>query len=296
MPKVSVVIPNYNYGRFLAAAISSVLAQTYSNIEIIVVDDGSTDNSIEVLQRFGKQIKWFGQKNMGVSCARNRGVAESSGEILAFLDSDDLWIPQKLEKQIEVFESDKSVGLVHCGYVDIDKSGNLLEEHTNGMAGWVAEEMIRFQRAVILGSGSAAAVRRDIFENIGGFDPNTAPVEDWEFGFQTARHYKIGFVPEVLMKYRQHGSNSHLNIKRMERAFLGAYNKVFAEDNFEFKNIKNVCFGRIHTILAGSYFQAGDYPNFVRQMCKALWLSPKSIGQVAGFPLRRAKRLINVKP
>ena len=291
-PLVSVIIPNYNYGRFLAETIDSVLLQTYPNIEIIVVDDGSTDNSEDVLRSYGEKIKWFKQANKGVAEARNRAVAESAGEMLAFLDSDDVWLPEKIEKQIEIFQSDASVGLVHCGYVDFDNEGKLLEEHLDGIAGEVTEEMIRYRRAVVLGGGSAAIIRREVFSAVGGFDQTVAPAEDWEFYFQTARRYKIGFVPEVLMKYRQHGGNNHLNIKRMERAILGAYNKVFSEDDFEFKDIKNACYGRIHTVLAGSYFQAGDYPNFIRQTFKALWLAPENISQFANFPFRRAKRLI----
>jgi len=294
-PLVSVIIPNYNYGHFLAQTVDSVLAQTYENVEIIVVDDGSTDDSARVLDGYGEKIRWYRQANKGVSEARNRGIAESKGEILAFLDSDDVWLSQKIEKQVEVFQADANVGLVHCCYVDFGNDGRLLEEHLEGLAGSVAEEMIRYQRAVIIGGGSAVAVRRSVYEAVGGFDQTVAPAEDWEFYFRAARRYKVGFVPEILMKYRQHGGNNHLNIKRMERALLGAYDKAFAEADFEFENIKNVCYGRIHTILSGSYFQAGDYYNFLRQMLKALWLSPENITQFVRFPFRRTKHLITTR-
>lgn len=294
-PLVSAIIPNYNYGHFLAQTVDSVLAQTYKNVEIIVVDDGSTDDSARVLDGYGEKIRWFRQANEGVSEARNRGVAESRGEILAFLDSDDIWLPEKIEKQVEIFQSDALVGLVHCGCVDFDNDGRLLEEHLEGLSGNVAEEMIRYRRAVILGGGSAVAVRRRVFDEIGGFDPSLSPAEDWEFYFQAMRRHKVGFVPEILMKYRRHGGNNHMNIKRMERAIVGAYDKVFAEKDFEFNSIKNACYGKIHTVLAGSYFHAGDYPNFFKQMFKALWLSPENIAHFAGFPFRRTKRLINTR-
>lgn len=287
-PKVSIIVPNYNYGRYLNESIDSALAQTYPNTEIIIVDDGSTDDSETVLAGYGDRIKWFKQANAGVAAARNRGLSESAGEILAFLDSDDIWLPEKLEKQVKLLQTDKNIGLVHCGYADFDNAGKTLNENLNGMAGDVAEAMIRYRRAVILGGGSAAIIRREVLEKVKGFDQNCAPAEDWEFYFQTARHFKVGFVPEILMRYREHGTNNHLNIPRMERAILAAYNKVFAEENFEFGKIKDSCYGRIYTVLAGSYFQAGDYKNFLRQMFNALKSAPaENISQFANFPLRR---------
>lgn len=290
-PLVSVIIPNYNYGRYLKETIDSVLAQTYPNVEIVVADDGSTDNSVEVLESYGNCIKWFKQQNQGVSNARNRAIKESTGEFLAFLDSDDLWLPQKIEKQIQLF-ADKEVGLTHCGFVDFDNKGNLLEEHLDGLSGWVATEMILYQRPVVLGGGSAAIVKREAFDKIGGFDQNVSPAEDWEFYYQVARHYKIGFVPEVLMKYREHGSNSHLNIKRMERALLTAYGKIFSAYEDELKPLKSSCYSRIHMILAGSYFGAGQYADFFRHAIKSLTYSPENIAQLAGFPVRWTKRRI----
>ena len=117
---VSVVIPNYNYANYLREALDSVLAQSYSDIEIVVVDDGSTDGSKDVIAAYDDRINAIFQKNEGVSAARNNGVLAGSGEFIAFLDADDAWLPTKVERQVAMFRSDPALGLVHVGVEEID--------------------------------------------------------------------------------------------------------------------------------------------------------------------------------
>ena len=124
-PLVSVVIVNYNYGRYLGDCIDSVLAQTYPSVEIIVVDDGSTDESLMVLKAYHDRVRIVHQQNHGVSHARNAGIWTSEGQWVAFLDSDDLWMPEKLQEQSHCFQ-DPSVGMVFCGLEHIDESGSRL--------------------------------------------------------------------------------------------------------------------------------------------------------------------------
>src|SRR5262245_58814803 len=112
MRTVSVIIPNYNYGRFLREALDSALNQTLPPLEVIVVDDGSTDESPEILESYGDRIRVIRQKNQGVGIARNTGAEAARGELLAFLDADDYWFPQKLEKQVEKINSDPELGMV----------------------------------------------------------------------------------------------------------------------------------------------------------------------------------------
>lgn len=296
-PLVSVIIPNYNYGRFISEAIDSVLAQTYRNIEIIVVDDGSNDETSEVLKIYNDKLKWVKQSNQGVANARNNGVGESRGKFIAFLDSDDIWFPEKIEKQIKIFLSDDEIGLVHCGFVDFDNNGNFFEEHLDGLEGWVALDMLRYQKKSILGGGSAVLVTKKAFDKVGGFDQSVSPAEDWEFYYRVARHYKVGLIPEVLLKYRVHGNNNHLNIPRMERAILGAFDKAFCEKDAKLEAIRSSCYGKIHSVLAGSYFRAGKYKDFFRHTLKSLWFSPSTVTQFIGFPLRFVqRRFFQIKP
>src|SRR5687768_8169523 len=127
-PLISVIIPNYNYGIYLGQAIDSVLKQTYSKVEIIVVDDGSTDNSQDILIKYKEKITFIKQANKGVGAARNTGVKNSSGEFVSFLDSDDIWLPTKLERQLEVMLADDEIGLITCGTREFNtKTNEILE-------------------------------------------------------------------------------------------------------------------------------------------------------------------------
>jgi glycosyltransferase involved in cell wall biosynthesis len=290
-PKVSVIIPNYNYEKFIAATIESVLSQTYENIEIIVVDDGSKDNSLKVLERFGEKLRVIQQKNAGVSAARNNGVQNSTGEFIAFLDADDIWLPEKLQRQIERFNADSEVGLVHCSMTLIDPQDQPIDENRNGQEGWVSTEFLRFERGVVVGASSTALVKRSIFDEIGGFDVCLSTAADWDFCYQVSRKYKFGFVTEPLVLYRMHGTNMHGNIKAMEHDMLLGFEKAFAENSEDLQKIRKECYGNLYMTLAGSYYQTKNYSKFVEMAQKSLKENPSKITQLAGYPIRLLKRL-----
>ncbi|MFN0140822.1 MAG: glycosyltransferase family 2 protein [Pyrinomonadaceae bacterium] len=289
-PLVSVIIPNYNYANYVCEAINSALDQTYENLEIIVVDDGSADNSAEIFKGYGDKITTIFQQNAGVSAARNNGVKHSSGEYVAFLDADDFWLPQKIEKQVNLFESEKDLGLVHVGVEEIDANGNMLRTRLDGMSGAVSREFLLFERSVVLGGGSGFALPRRIFDEVGGFDLDLQTSADWDLFFRVSRAYNIGFVPDVLLKYRIHGSNMHGNIKRMEREMLYGFEKAFADKSADIQRIKRKAYGNLHKTLAGSYFRTREYRDFVRHTFKSLYLNPGNIGYFAGFPARLLQR------
>ena len=286
-PLVSAIIPNYNYAKYLSDSIESVLAQTYPNVEIIVVDDGSGDDSKAVIDSYGDKITAIYQKNQGVSAARNNGVAAAKGVYLAFLDADDIWLPTKLERQVEMFGADPELGLAHVGLVEFDDSGTRLNESTEGMSGSVAGELLRFERPVILGGGSGAMVSRRAFELAGGFDGRMSTSADWDFFYRVCSRSKAGFVNEILLKYRVHGSNMHANIKAMEHDMMLGYRKAF--ENGAVEN-RNACYGNLHKVLAGSYFHAGQYADFVRHAVKSVWRRPRNLGYFLQFPMRRLRR------
>jgi glycosyltransferase involved in cell wall biosynthesis len=160
IPTVTVIIPTYNYGRFVADAIASVLAQTYAVFEIVVVDDGSTDETEEVVKTFGERVRYIKQQNAGVSAARNAGIEVSSGDLIAFLDADDTWLPEKIEKQVAKFAEDAEIGLVHCGMREFDDhTGETIELHLDGDEGWVAEDIALGEKSVIPCPGGSIVVR-----------------------------------------------------------------------------------------------------------------------------------------
>src|SRR5688572_7246314 len=274
-PTVSVIIPAYNYGRYLESSVKSALAQTYPISEIIVVDDGSTDETESVVSGFGDQVRYIRLDHTGVSAARNRGVAESTGELLAFLDADDIWLPEKIAKQVARF-SDPEIGLVYCGMQEFDSaSGEPLDLQLNGAEGWVAHQHVLFEGEIIDAGGSAIMVSREAFDNVGGFDTCLRNGEDWEFCFRIAQRYKVGYVREALVDYRIHIANVTKDVAEMERSMLIALGKIFKTDDESLRRVRRRSYGNIHKVLAGSFLYSGDYSGFARNLLKSLWYRPE---------------------
>jgi glycosyltransferase involved in cell wall biosynthesis len=211
VPLVSVIVPTYNCARFLGQAIESVLAQDYSDLEVVVVDDGSTDGTEELVRRFPPRVRYFRQDNRGPGAARNLGLARAEGELLAFLDSDDLWMPSKLSRQVEVLERDAECGVVCSDARVIDAEGGLLEASNfqrNGFDlsrtnGWVFEyELIQ---PFIL--PSSAIIRRKVATELGGFDESLALAQTTDFFVRASYRYRVRCLPEQLVMRRRHDSN-----------------------------------------------------------------------------------------
>lgn len=284
-PVVTAVIPNYNYAGYLREAVDSVLDQTYENVEVIVVDDGSTDASREVIESYGERVTAIFQENCGVAAARNNGVAAGSGDFVAFLDADDRWLPDKVKKQVAAFVDDE-VGLVHVGLREIDGEGNDVCSRSDGMSGSVADELLLFERPVILGGGSGLMVRRTVFDAVGGFDTAMSTSADWDLFYRVASRYQVGFIPDVLLEYRVHHSNMHGNIGVMERDMLRGFEKAFASGS---KLDRRRCYGNLFRTLSGSYLHAGRYLDSVRTGIRSLANRPSGVGDLIAAIRRRAK-------
>jgi len=283
-PLVSVIIPNYNYASYVGEAIDSVLAQDYPHVEIIVVDDGSLDDSRSVIENYSSRITAIFQPNQGVCSTRNKGVAASSGEFVAFLDADDAWMPTKLSRQMERF-ANPDVGLVHVGVSHVDGAGNAIREDLEGKEGRVANDLLLL-KPVILGGGSGVVIRRHIFDDAGGFDTRLSTSADWELYYRIATRCQVAFVPESLLRYRVHGSNMHHNIAAMEHDVRIGFEKAFADRSANVQSIKGEAVGSFHTMLAGSYFHQGNYAKFLSHAVASVWNKPSNIGN---FFARKAK-------
>jgi glycosyltransferase involved in cell wall biosynthesis len=273
MKTVSVIIPAYNHAPYLRAAIDSALAQTYAPHEVIVVDDGSTDETPQILASYGDRIRAIRQPNGGVASARNAGIAAASGDYLAFLDSDDLWEPRKLELQMARFDADPSLGLIHCGAEAFDNEGRTLQVWLDGMEGWVANAMLCLEGHVI--TCNTIVIPKRVAEEIGPFDGRLTPSEDWDFCYRVAVRYPVGYVPEILLRYRQHGAGIHLNIERMEHGMLLALQKAFDSSDPAVQSLRRASYGRLHFILAGCYFHERKPLRFVRHMLQSARYDPR---------------------
>jgi glycosyltransferase involved in cell wall biosynthesis len=287
---ISVIIPTYNYDRFLREAIDSVLAQTYPAQEIIVVDDGSTDDTPRILAEYGDRIRVIRQDNLGVSAARNTGIAAARGEWVAFLDSDDVWRPRKLECDVARIAADPDLGMVHCGAEQFDNTGKTLFVFLGGLEGWVAPDLLRLDREVIAAPGSGLTVRKTAAEEAGGYDTRIECAEDWDFCYRIACRHRAGFIPEVLARYRLHGSGRHLNIRKMEDGMLLALEKAFQSSDPAVQAMRKQTYGRLHRVLAGCYFQSRQPRLFLRHVINSLRYDPRNAAYFAAYPLRVAKR------
>lgn len=290
MSTVSVVIPTYNYGRFLAEAIESALSQTRAPSEIIVVDDGSTDDTASIVKGFDAHVKYIKQENAGVCAARNHGVRESTGELIAFLDADDRFEPTAIEKQAAIFESDPEVGLVYCGVREFDSdTGATLKTYVEGAGDGLATNLLLWDGPVIAAPG-LIVVSRIAFDTVGGFDPQMKVGEDWDFCYRVARKFRVGFVPEILVNYRIHSAAAHHNVREMERGMSRFYAKAFATDDPSVLKLRKRAFGNYHRILSGSYFVSGEYGRFASHAFRSVLIQPDNIGYFLRFPLRRFAR------
>jgi glycosyltransferase involved in cell wall biosynthesis len=203
-PLLSVIIPAFNAARFLPNALASVAEQNYpaDRIETIVIDDGSNDDTLAVAQNFEKQmsgLQVFNQPNQGVSAARNLGILVSSGELIAFLDADDRWLPDKLAAQVEIFRQEPTVGLVHCGFVFVDQDGAPLPDWPRRSRLDQGDVLLEFLCDFFLIT-SAVMVRRTVLEHVGGFDESMKVGEDNELFLRIVSAFMVGCAPQVLLE------------------------------------------------------------------------------------------------
>lgn len=205
MPLISVVIATANRRNWVHEAINSVLAQTYPQIELIVVDDGSTDGTYEsVSNLYGSQITLIKSNGGNAPSAKNRGAEIANGEFLAFLDDDDLWYPQKIEKQLKLMErTGQAVGAVGAGCDYIDSDGNPILKPTPPTSQQATYEQCCI-RVSLPGSGSNNLIRRALFEELGRFDEKLTRGEDRDLWIKIARTHQILLHPEILCSIRIH--------------------------------------------------------------------------------------------
>jgi len=209
-PKISVIIPTYNRANLLPRAIKSVLSQTFKDFELIIVDDGSNDNTKRIVEEFQKRdsrVKYIWQKNSGGAASpKNNGIKNTQGNYIAILDSDDEWLPEKLQKQLELFEnsSNQKKGFVSCHALVInEKSGKKFEYKTPRYKNVLKNILTQDY----MGSGSGMLYKKSVFDNVGLFDENLKTGQDWEMRIRLAQKYDFDFVPEPLFKYYWYEEN-----------------------------------------------------------------------------------------
>ncbi|MBN1870654.1 MAG: glycosyltransferase [Candidatus Omnitrophica bacterium] len=224
---ISVIMPTYNYAQYLSRAIDSVLAQTYKDFEIIVIDDGSTDHTKEVLRPYMDKIRYVYQQNQGIAAARNRGIKEAQGKWIAFLDSDDSWVPEKLAIQADIMVKDPSVGLIYGKVTLFREDGTRVEVYPTREPGRNAQELA--ERLGYLPTSTIMA-SKDLVLQVGLFDEDLPTSEDLDLWVRIARVAKIHEVDSpILARHYIHGSNITSNEMKMYEGWVKFHYKVLRE-------------------------------------------------------------------
>lgn len=295
-PLVSVVIPNHNYAAYLGQAIDSALGQSYEPVEVLVVDDGSTDGSWDIIRSYGPQVRAYRQARQGVSAARNLGIRESRGELIALLDSDDTWRRDKLERQVRLFQ-DAAVGMVYCLLQYVDGSGRPLGVNPSGLRGRVLKDLVLLRPPGLAASGSGAVMRRSCVDRLGGFDPELSTSADWDMWRRIACRYRIELVDEPLVTYRVHAASMHRDVARFEHDMLRAFARTFEDPAAaEVTPLRRRCYGNLYLTLAGAYLHAGQWSRCVSSARRALMAWPPTLGYLTAWPLRLLGRAVRPRP
>ena len=226
MPTVSVVIPAYNHAKFLKLAIESVLGQTWRDYEVVVVDDGSKDDTPAVAAQFGDRIRYVRQANKGMAATRNAALCHATGEIISFLDDDDVWLPAYLGSVLSEFESDPHVAAVHTGFqLTSDENGR--DFPTQSVRTVPPQDLY----GTLIEGGffppSSVSVRRSALDEVGFFDEHLQGYADWELWLRICRDRKFTGIPKVLVKYRIHAGGLSSNVDHMTQDRLKAIGKHF---------------------------------------------------------------------
>jgi glycosyltransferase involved in cell wall biosynthesis len=207
MNKVSVILPCYNGARWIDNAIKSILAQTFKNFELIIIDDGSTDNSKEIIAPFlcDKRVRYSYQSNRGFSGALNSGIKASSGDLIGFIGQDDLWVPNKLELQQKFLSEHQDIDLVFSPYYSMDSRGQILREINASVPTCLTKEELITK--LFLGNFigfETVLVKRKCFDEVGFFDERMTAFSDHDMWLRIAEKFNIGYLNEHLVKKREH--------------------------------------------------------------------------------------------
>ncbi|MCJ8281127.1 MAG: glycosyltransferase [Rivularia sp. ALOHA_DT_140] len=257
MPLISVVVPVYNGEQTIKETIESVLNQTFTNLELIVVNDGSLDSTLNVISHIkDPRLKVFSYRNAGVAITRNRGIEQSQGEYIAFLDADDLWTSDKLEAQLKALQSNRKAAVAYSWVDYIDESGDFLHHGNHITVNGNAYEQMLVEN--VLENGSNPLIRREALINVGGFNQSLTPAEDWDMWLRLAAVYDFVTVPYPQILYRTLSSSGSTNVWKMEKVCLKLIEQAFNSAPSSLQYLKNKSLATVYHYLTGKLLESGS--------------------------------------
>ena len=268
--KVSVIIPAYNKADLTVKTVESVLGQTYENIEIIVVDDGSTDDTARRMASFGDKIRYIRKENGGACSARNLGIRSAQGDYLAFLDCDDAYLPQKIEKSVKYFEKYPDTVFVYTRVYFTNGDGNILGKYPRFKrcpSGNIGKDLLLHNFVC----NSTVVVKRPYFDKTSFFDETIFHPADWDMWIRLAEKGKAGYIPEaltLLYKPPERYSDDYL-VRSIKESFF-VLEKAFKRNTKSKMVFRKKCFSNIHFAYALGYLRLGDYKKSKNELILAI--------------------------
>ena len=272
MPQISVVIPAYNAEHSIRETIDSVQQQTFSDFELIVINDGSTDRTLEILQTIeDPRLKIFSYQNGGLSIARNRGISHATGDFIAFLDADDLWALNKLKLQLAALQQNPEAGVAYSWTYFLNEQekrlfpGCHLFYEGNVYADLLVKNFIT--------NGSNPLIRRQAIDSVGEFDPTFSHFADWDYWLRIARNWSFVVVPEYQIFYRQSSRAMSSKVDGIKEAGFVMLEKAFRSAPSELQFLKNKSFSMLHQYCVHLYLQHRTDTDGIQQVGQNLWMA-----------------------
>lgn len=286
MQNISVVLTCYNGARWIRRAIESILAQTYEDFELVIIDDGSTDNSKEIVASHlcDERVRYIYKKNRGFSATVNRGIKESNGSLIGFIGQDDLWMPNKLELQVKYFSEHKDVGFVHSNYCSIDSEGQIIEVRNVKIQNFSSKKKLVEQLFLNNFIGfETVLVKRKCFEEVGFFDERMVGFSDHDMWLRIAGSFNIGYLGLPLVKKRQH--ESQLSKVRIEAVLNDEFLMTKkAIDRYPFlKRVERKKLAPLYYAWGIVLLQEGNNKKAKQKFIKAIKCQPLKLKAIAAY-------------
>jgi glycosyltransferase involved in cell wall biosynthesis len=288
---VSVVIPAYNSASTVGDSVQSALQQSVDDIEIIVVDDGSTDDTAGVVQQIpDNRVRLESRPNGGAAAARNTGIEAARGGYVALLDADDLWLPKKLELQLHVLQRRTEVRAVQSGAFFVDPNLRVISERRCVPSVDALLETLRFQN--MPNNMSTLVIERRMFDSMGLFDTSLEILEEWDMAIKVARHCNLVSIEEPLSLYRVHPGNRSRNLQIHIQPGLTVLDRLFADPTLppHIRASEREIYARFFAMLSGGALKVHSWRECLVWATKALRTDPTTVGYMTALPLRRAAR------
>ena len=274
MPKISVIIPAYNAERTILETIKSVQQQTFSDFELIVINDGSKDRTLELLHSIkDERLRIFSYENGGLSVARNRGISHATGEFIAFLDADDLWTPDKLELQLAALQQHPEAGVAYSWTYFMKEQAGSLSFHPCASVFFEGNVYEKLLVSDFIYNGSNVLVRKQAIASVGEFDPAIPGCADWDYWLRLAARWSFVFVPKHQILYRQSSGAMSSKVEVMKKASLMAVEKAYRAAPPELQYLKKQTLTGFHIYCADLYLKHSSDISGVNQAGKNLWLA-----------------------